>query len=314
MIVLLFKLVAPAFISMLIYLVTQHIGIALNRRLSAHKARLLAGLLMTIGIITVITILILFLSKVLGNKENISGLSNKIVEILSDLRQKLPHVLIDYIPESILELRESLTDFLTKHAQELGKVGSESLLTLARTFISIAIAVMISVQFFSPKKQAKPLVFELRCRLELLSKSFENVVFAQTKISAINTTLTAIFLFILLPIAGVHLPYSKTLVLITFIVGLIPVIGNLISNTLIVLLALGITFNVAIAALAFLIVIHKLEYFINARIIGVRIDAKAWELLLAMLLMEAVFGVRGLLLAPIIYAYIKSELRQVELI
>lgn len=83
---------------------------------------------------------------------------------------------------------------------------------------------------------------------------------------------------------------------------------------MIVLVALGLSFNVAIAALAFLIFVHKLEYFINARIIGNRIDARAWELLLAMLLMEAIFGVGGLLLAPIIYAYIKSELRQAELI
>ena len=312
--ILLFKLVVPAFISMLVYLLTQHLSLALNQHLSAHRARLLAGLLMTIGIVTVITLVILFLSKVLGNKENISGLSNKIVEILSDLRQKLPPVLVDYIPDSILEFKESLTEFLTKHAQELGKVGSESLHTVARTFISIAIAIMVSVQCFAPKKQVKPLVFALRNRFELLSKSFENVVFAQAKISTINTMLTAIFLFIILPLTGVHLPYSKTLVLITFIAGLLPVIGNLISNALIVLLALGISFNVAIAALVFLILIHKLEYFINARIIGVRIDAKAWELLLAMLLMEAVFGIRGLLLAPIIYAYIKSELRQVELI
>ncbi len=311
---LVFKLAIPAFIGMLVYLLTQHLSIALNKRLSARKARLAAGLLMILGIISAITVLTLLLSQVLGNKENISGLSNKIVEILSDLRQKLPPMLVDYIPESVLEFKQSLTELLTKHGQELGKVGGESLHALARTFIAIAIAVMVSVNRFSPKKQAKPLVFALRSRFELFSKSFENVVFAQVKISAINTSLTAIFLFIILPLAGVHLPYSKTLVLITFIAGLLPVIGNLISNTMIVLLALGLSFNVAIAALAFLILIHKLEYFINARVIGVRIDAKAWELLLAMLLMEAIFGVRGLLLAPIIYAYIKSELKQVEMI
>jgi predicted PurR-regulated permease PerM len=54
--------------------------------------------------------------------------------------------------------------------------------------------------------------------------------------------------------------------------------------------------------------VHKLEYFLNARIVGRHIRAKAWELLVAMLLMEAAFGIAGLIAAPIYYAYLKDEL------
>jgi predicted PurR-regulated permease PerM len=61
-------------------------------------------------------------------------------------------------------------------------------------------------------------------------------------------------------------------------------------------------------ALAFLVIIHKLEYFINARIVGSQIQASAWELLLAMLVMEATFGLPGVIAAPVFYAYLKSEL------
>ena len=67
---------------------------------------------------------------------------------------------------------------------------------------------------------------------------------------------------------------------------------------------------VAVASLVFLIVIHKLEYFLNARIIGSHINARAWELLIAMLVMEAAFGITGLIAAPIFYAYFKEELRE----
>jgi predicted PurR-regulated permease PerM len=56
------------------------------------------------------------------------------------------------------------------------------------------------------------------------------------------------------------------------------------------------------------LVIHKLEYFLNARIIGSRIHAHAWELLIVMIAMEAAFGIPGVIAAPIYYAYIKSEL------
>lgn len=45
-----------------------------------------------------------------------------------------------------------------------------------------------------------------------------------------------------------------------------------------------------IAALVFLIAIHKLEYFLNARIVGGQIRAAAWELLIAMLVREAAFA------------------------
>ena len=61
-------------------------------------------------------------------------------------------------------------------------------------------------------------------------------------------------------------------------------------------------------------VIHKLEYFLNARIVGGQINAKAWELLTAMLVMESAFGLAGLVAAPIGYAWLKDELSQKGLI
>ena len=42
--------------------------------------------------------------------------------------------------------------------------------------------------------------------------------------------------------------------------------------------------------------------------------AKSWELLLAMLVFEAAFGLPGVVAGPIYYAYLKSELKQVALV
>jgi predicted PurR-regulated permease PerM len=69
-----------------------------------------------------------------------------------------------------------------------------------------------------------------------------------------------------------------------------------------------VSLEVAIGSLAFLVIIHKLEYFLNARIVGSQIRAAAWELLLAMLVLEAAFGIAGVAAAPIYYAYLKDEL------
>jgi len=120
--------------------------------------------------------------------------------------------------------------------------------------------------------------------------------------------ITGIYLVVILPLLGIHLPYGKTLIVVTFICGLIPVIGNLISNTVIVLVSLSQSIGLAIASLVFLIVIHKLEYFLNARIVGTQIRARPWELLVAMLVLEAAFGAAGIVAAPIYYAYVKDEL------
>jgi predicted PurR-regulated permease PerM len=140
------------------------------------------------------------------------------------------------------------------------------------------------------------------------------VVFAQIWISGINATLTALYLIVILPLFDIHLPFTKTMIVLTFVVGLIPILGNLISNTVIFVVSLSHSLVVALAAIGYLVVIHKLEYFLNARIIGSQIRAKAWEMLLAMIIMESAFGIPGLIAAPIYYAYMKSELRDKGLI
>ena len=105
-----------------------------------------------------------------------------------------------------------------------------------------------------------------------------------------------------------------TVLIVAFIVGLIPVAGNLISNTIIIILSLGSSLYVALASLVFLVVIHKLEYFLNAKIIGSEIESSAWELLVAMVVFERIFGIGGIIVAPVYYAYLKNELKLRKLI
>jgi predicted PurR-regulated permease PerM len=147
-----------------------------------------------------------------------------------------------------------------------------------------------------------------------VGEAFRRIVFAQVRISALNTSLTAIYLAIILPLCGVQLPLVKTMIAVCFIAGLLPVVGNLISNTVIVIVSLSHSLYAALGALAFLVLIHKLEYFVNARIVGSQIRARAWELLIAMLTMEAAFGIAGVVAAPIYYAYLKDELKSRGLI
>ena len=69
-----------------------------------------------------------------------------------------------------------------------------------------------------------------------------------------------------------------------------------------------------LACLLFLVAIHKFEYVINAKVVGKRTNTAAWELLSVMFIGEAIFGVAGLVAAPLYYAYVKRELLDAGLI
>jgi predicted PurR-regulated permease PerM len=161
---------------------------------------------------------------------------------------------------------------------------------------------------FETRRPEAPLLTALAERIERLAGAFEKVVLAQGKISTLNTLLAGLYLLIALPLFGVELPLRKTLVVVTFVAGLIPIVGNLVANTAVVIIALDTSLPVAAVSLVFLVVIHKLEYFVNARILGGEIHAAAWEILLAIFCFEAAFGIPGVIIAPIVYAYLKVEL------
>jgi predicted PurR-regulated permease PerM len=314
-IMVLFLHMAPTLlIGMLIYLLAKRLGDKLSLMVPEKPARLLAALLMTAIIIGGLTSAGLFLSKTIGNEQNLAGLAAKLGESVNDIKSELPPTLLSYLPESMLSLNSSVSDIIKEHTRELGVAGKESLHTFAHILIAVVGALLLSIHSFGALAKSQPFAKAMRERIQLFGKAFENIVFAQIKISAINTLLTSIFLLIVLPLFGVNLPYNKTLVTVTFLAGLLPVIGNLISNTIITVISIGVSLKVAIAALVFLVGIHKLEYFINAKIVGTKINAAAWELLLALLVMESLFGITGLLIAPILYAYLKSELLQAKLI
>jgi Predicted permease len=147
---------------------------------------------------------------------------------------------------------------------------------------------------------------EVSTRFRDFYRSFATVMGAQITISVINTILTAIF------VAAVRLPHAPLIIAITFLCGLVPIIGNLVSNTIIVFVALTISLKLAIGALVFLVLIHKLEYFLNSKIIGSRIRNPVWLTLIALIIGERLMGIPGLILAPVVLNYLRVEMLKVE--
>jgi len=246
--------------------------------------------------------------------ETLPLLMQKMAQIVEETRGKLPTALHDYIPDGAVALQATIAGWLREHAGSLQIAGRGISRSLVHILIGMIIGALLSLQKAAPNPDRRPLAQDLARRGTRLAAAFQRVVFAQVYISLFNTLLTWIYLDVVLRAFGVDLPLVKILIALTFVLGLIPILGNLLSNTAIVIVCLSNGVPVAAASLVFLVVIHKLEYFLNARIIGSHINARAWELLIAMLVMEAAFGVTGLVAAPILYAYFKEELREKGLV
>jgi len=301
----------PAMLAgMLVYELVHLLAPIVSTRFSDQRARLLAVLVLSGLVVSAITFAvaggIVFFRSDAGS---LSALLAKMAEIVASSQRLLPPWLIEQLPQDPDDIRDSLADWFRIHAAEMQLMGKEAGRAVAYVLIGMIIGALVALHETLQDQPHGPLAAELTERIKSLGSAFRRVVFAQVRISLINTTFTAVYLALVLPAFGVHLPFTKTMIGVTFAAGLLPVVGNLVSNTVVVIVSLSSSASVALASLAFLIVVHKLEYFLNARIVGTRIGAHTWELLLAMLVMEAAFGLGGVVAAPIYYAFVKSELK-----
>src|SRR5947208_3805846 len=215
-------------------------------------------------------------------------------------------------------LRAVVIDTLQQEAHYLRNVAHFAGSTTAALVFSIIGIVAAGSLFFKagldPHRATHPVknnLYSICCdevstRFRDFYRSFATVMGAQITISLINTALTGLFVVV------IRMPHAPLLIAITFLCGLVPIVGNLVSNTIIVFIALTISLKLAIAALVFLVVIHKLEYFLNSKIIGDRIRNPVWLTLIALIIGERLIGIPGLILAPVVLNYLRVEMLTVE--
>jgi predicted PurR-regulated permease PerM len=315
-VILVLHMLSALLAGLLVYELVNAMSPLFGRRISGARARMIV--VAALGVIVVGLLIALILGAIslfrneIGNPQLLW--QQQLMPLVDKARQQLPAFIVNHLPDSVDDLRVGAVDLARKHAETLQIAGKGAARAFAHILIGLVLGAIVALSHTRPAHQVGPLAAALALRCQRLAEAFHNIVFAQVKISLINTLCTAVFLLGALPILGIHVPLAKTLVVLTFVIGLLPVVGNLLSNTAVTIAALSVSLGVGIAALVFLIVIHKLEYFLNARIVGTQIHARAWELLIAMLVMEAAFGLGGVIAAPIYYAYLKSELEAQRLI
>jgi predicted PurR-regulated permease PerM len=304
----------PALIAGLItYLMMRYFEFFISNYLKLSKySKFIATVTISVFIITILTLSSMYLfhwiSKTLDNPDILINetaiiIDNTFKELSSDIAASLPNT--DNLKSDGLAFIQSNLILI----RDFSKGATHTLITM---IIAMIIGIMIAADNYIPSD--KKLILTLRNKLNNLVESFKHVVVAQAGIALFNTIMTSIFLLFIMPLFDVHFPFTKTIIFLTFFLGLIPIIGNILVNVIVLIIGLSVSLNVGLVAFLYLIFIHKFEWFLNAKIIGGRIEAKAFELLISMLLMESIFGIIGLIAAPILYSYIKKELKYYELV
>jgi len=308
-------LVPAVIFGLTLYMILDGVSERMKGRMSHGVARPLALLVVTLTTGAIVTAAIMLMVMMLRRGAgNVPAMMEQMAEILGSVRLWLGGLGRQFIPEMLTDAEEfklMMMTWLKTHAQTLRAGAGWLGIGLVHMIMGALLALLVFFRRVTKHDAVDrgPLARHLVEKVDHFAHAFSRIAVAQIKISAVNTTLTALYLLVVLPLFGIHVPFATTLVVITFLCGLIPVLGNLISNTVITILSLGVSFATAVASLSFLVVVHKLEYLINSRIVGGETDSQAWEILLAILVGEAAFGMGGIIMAPIIYAFVKRELR-----
>ena len=224
---------------------------------------------------------------------------------------ELPFTDFDSLKALVIDSAKEEAHYLRNVIRLAGSTTTTLLFLLIGIVVAISLFFNSQLDLYRETHKTKNNLYsiladEITTRFRDFYRSFATVMGAQITISLINTLLTAIFVLI------IRLPNGALIIALTFLCGLLPIVGNLVSNTIIVCLAFTISLKIALVALIFLIAIHKLEYFLNSKIIGDRIRNPVWLTLVALIIGERLMGIPGMVLAPVVLNYLRMELLKIE--
>ena len=234
-----------------------------------------------------------------------------IIRWATDHKIKLPFTDLDSLKDRAFEFARSQASNLGNFADFARGATTQFVYLVVGCLVAIGLFLNPRLEQDHPSDVLRHNLYSLCCeeisqRFATFYSSFDRVMKAQLIISAIDTVLTGIFM------ASMGLPHLVVAVGVTFLCGLIPVVGNLISNTLVVAIGFMVTPAKGLWALAFLVLIHQLEYLLNSKIIGTKIHTSVWLTLLALLLGERLMGITGMVLAPVVLHYIRIEASKIS--
>src|SRR5262249_40490238 len=148
-----------------------------------------------------------------GRIGDLPSVVEQMAETLGRLRETLANAGVPIHLPTEGSSAEAVSGWLKEHAGGLRHAGTVGV----RGLVHALFGAVVGVLAFSrpPPVPENPLPAARDARIRHFGESFRSVAKAQLEISLVNTVLTAIFLFAILPLFGYRLPLSGTLVAIT---------------------------------------------------------------------------------------------------
>jgi predicted PurR-regulated permease PerM len=236
--------------------------------------------------------------------------AGRVARLIVETRETLP-ARLESIKENelFLALQEHLPDG-EQLAEKLSHYGTElaqSAAGLGHFVIAFVIGLVLAIVFYFDEEKVrafratldpKSLTGTLALWLEHTTEAVSLTVQLQLIVAGVNAVLT---LPVLLLIGVPHVP---ALMLLIFISGLIPVIGNIVSGAVLCLVAYQVkgVFGVGLF-IGLTFVLHKIEsYFLNPRLTSRHVKLPGFLLIMSLIAWEHLLGISGLFLSfPILY-------------
>lgn len=259
----------------------------------------------TISIITISLIIVSFYYAITFMTKDLIELTNKsqnsIIDNLSFLGihniNELYNKVIEYINNNIIVVTSSaIVIFKVFIGTILGFVFYFSTLEYRENVENLEVAVINDLIKYGNK----------------IFISFKNIIEVQLIVSILNTLIISLLSFGFY-LSGEALPFWYLIIPMTTILSLIPVVGNILINFMLVLCTLQISIIYAIIGVGSFLVAHKLELIVIGKKIKQKINISFILVLLSMLIGELLFhSMSGMLLGMVIMLSLSLVAREIK--
>ncbi len=287
----------------------------LSSRIAAWFCLLGFGALVVLGFGGLISYLIDFFNQPENNVGHLlqvlAGAMDAQVRALPGWALQLLQINPDSWHKGVLILVRSNSDLL----QSAGQAVSQS---LAHILLGSLIGWLLAFSVLAGHRadanvEAGPLRVELVNIAARWFRVFSALLQTQARIALVNAIIVAALLYGVLPQFGIVIYWEATLVVSAFLLSLLPSVGTVLLAVLLVLVGFTQSYWLALYGLIVGLVLGKLEVLLSSRWQEPTLAVSVVEQFLVLVVVETLLGWSGMLLVPIFYVFIKSELRYSEL-
>ncbi len=247
--------------------------------------------------------------------KHLPELSNQLqVQIVKELKEAsqkwdLPaYVDVDELRRSILKASTGILQFLATSLTPLYKGVIQFVFALAINLFFYLESEKVEQAFTRNPDSLLTFLFKfVQMRLKIFYVYFRWVMGGQVIIALINTLISSVVIF------GLDLRHPFLMVFVVFFCGLFPVVGNLMSNSVLTINAFVATgMWGTLICLILLVGVHKLEYILNSKIIGGIVHLPMAVSLGALIFCEVLLGIPGLILAIPLALFVRHEFEHIR--